>query len=129
MVIKNKGDWCYGWLDIWVKLFVGQGLWFVIWMFLIDNIYGDWLCSGEIDIMENIGSELDCIFGIIYYGYDGWCFIFEGIIKESGLNFSEEFYVYMLLWNEDCIMMMVDGEFFSGLFLCSIILFIIWLFD
>ena len=129
MVTKNKGDWRYGRLDIRAKLPVGQGLWPAIWMLSTDNTYGDWPRSGEIDIMENIGSEPDRIFGTIHYGHDGWRFTSEGITKEAGPNFSEEFHVFSLLWNEDCIMMMVDGEPFSGPFSRSTTLPTTWPFD
>lgn len=129
MVTKNKGDWRYGRIDVRAKLPVGQGLWPAIWMLPTDNVYGDWPRSGEIDIMENIGSEPDRVFGTIHYGHDFWRFTSMGFEKESGPNFNEEFHVFSALWNEDCIQMMVDGVPFGEPFSRSTTLPTTWPFD
>ena len=111
MVTKNKGDWKYGRIDVRAKLPVGQGLWPAIWMLPTDEVYGGWPRSGEIDIMENIGSEPNRVFGTIHYGHDFWRFNSQGIEKEEGEpNFAEEFHVFTVLWDEDCIQFQVDGQ-------------------
>ncbi|WP_020537539.1 glycoside hydrolase family 16 protein [Lewinella cohaerens] len=129
LVTKNKGDFRYGRVDVKARLPIGQGLWPAIWMLPTDEAYGGWPRSGEIDLMENIGSEPDRIFGTIHYGHDYWRYTTEGITKESGPNFTEDFHVYTLLWNEDCIMMMVDGEKFAGPYSRSTTLPTTWPFD
>ena len=53
----------------------------------------------------------------------------EGITKEEGPNFTEDFHVYTLLWNEDCLMMMVDGEKYAGPYSRSTTLPTTWPFD
>ncbi len=108
MVTKNKGDWKYGRIDVRAKLPFGQGLWPAIWMLPTDNVYGGWPKSGEIDIMENIGSEPDRVFGTIHYGHDFWRFNSQGIELEEG-TFADDFHVFTLLWNEDCIQFQMDG--------------------
>ncbi len=111
MVTKNKGDWKYGRVDVRAKLPVGQGLWPAIWMLPTENVYGGWPKSGEIDIMENIGSEPNRVFGTIHYGHDFWRFNSQGIESEEGQpNFAQEFHVYTLLWDENCIQFQVDGK-------------------
>jgi len=129
LVTKNKGDFRYGRVDVKARLPIGRGLWPAIWMLPTDNAYGGWPRSGEIDIMENIGSEPDRVFGTIHYGHDFWRYTTEGITKEEGPNFTEEFHVYTLLWNEDCIMMMVDGEKMAGPYSRSTTLPTTWPFD
>lgn len=114
MVTRGKADFRYGRVDVKARLPVGQGLWPAIWMLPTDYAYGGWPRSGEIDIMEYVGSEPDRVFGTIHYGHDYWRFTTEGYTKEEGPNFSEDFHVFTLLWNEDCIMMMVDGQKVSG---------------
>jgi beta-glucanase (GH16 family) len=129
LVTKNKGDFRYGRVDVKARLPIGQGLWPAIWMLPTDEAYGGWPRSGEIDLMENIGSEPDRIFGTIHYGHDYWRFTSEGITKEEGPNFTEDFHVYTLLWNEDCLMMMVDGEKYAGPYSRSTTLPTTWPFD
>ncbi len=129
MVTKNKGDWRYGRIDVRAKLPVGQGMWPAIWMLPTDNVYGGWPRSGEIDIMENIGSEPNRVFGTLHYGHDFWRFTSRYIEKESGPFFHEEFHVFSTIWNEDCIQMMVDGVPFGEPFSRSTTLPTTWPFD
>jgi len=109
MVTKNKGDWKYGRVDVRAKLPTGQGLWPAIWMLPTENVYGGWPKSGEIDIMENIGSESNRIFGTIHYGHDFWRFNSQGLELEEG-SFAEDFHVFTLLWDENCIQFQMDGQ-------------------
>jgi beta-glucanase (GH16 family) len=129
MVTKNKGDFRYGRVDVRARLPIGQGLWPAIWMLPTDAVYGGWPRSGEIDIMEYVGSEPDRVFGTIHYGHDYWRYTTEGYTKEEGANFHEEFHTYTLLWNEDCITMLVDGKRISGPFSRSTTLPTTWPFD
>jgi len=108
MVTKNKGDWKYGRIDVRAKLPIGQGIWPAIWMLSTDEVYGGWPTSGEIDIMEYIGSEPDKVFGTIHYGHDFWRFNSQDTILEAGV-FASDFHVFTVLWNEDCIQFQLDG--------------------
>ena len=128
MVTKNKGDWRYGRMDVRAKLPTGQGLWPAIWMLPTDNVYGGWPKSGEIDIMENIGSEPERVFGTIHYGHDFWRFISEGYEKEEG-TFHDDFHTFSVLWNEDCIEFLVDDMPYSGPYTRTSVLPTTWPFD
>ncbi len=112
MVTKGKGDWKYGRMDVRAKLPTGQGLWPAIWMLPTDTVYGLWPRSGEIDIMENIGSEPNKVFGTVHYGlgFENWRFFSQDTIKNSGPSFVDEFHVFTVLWSEDCMQFQVDGE-------------------
>ncbi len=59
LVTKNKGDFLYGRFEIRAKLPAGRGTWPAIWMLPTDWAYGDWPKSGEIDIMEHVGYDLN----------------------------------------------------------------------
>jgi beta-glucanase (GH16 family) len=111
MVTKNKGDWKYGRIDVRAKLPFGDGLWPAIWMLPTDTIYGIWPTSGEIDIMELIGSNPSQVLGTIHFGQD---FARRRSVSayydlESG-TFNDDYHVFSVLWSEDCIQFMVDGQ-------------------
>ena len=55
-------------IDVRAKTPKGQGLWPAIWMLPTESVYGQWPRSGEIDIMELIGSEPARMFGTIHFG-------------------------------------------------------------
>jgi beta-glucanase (GH16 family) len=77
-------------------------------MLSTDNVYGTWPASGEIDIMENIGSEPNKVFGTIHYGHDFWRYDSQNLAIDT-IDFSEDFHIYTVLWTEDCILFQVDG--------------------
>lgn len=128
MVTKNQGDWRYGRIDVRARLPIGQGLWPAIWMLPTENVYGQWPKSGEIDIMENIGSEPERVFGTIHFGHDYWRFISEGIDLEEG-TFNQDFHVFSVIWTEDCILFLMDGIPYSGPYTRSSVLPTTWPFD
>ena len=81
-------------------------------MLSTDNAYGNWPTSGEIDIMEMVGSEPTHLFGTIHYGHDRHRFNGNDYYKEGG-TLADEFHVYSVIWTEDCIQFMFDGEFYG----------------
>lgn len=110
LVTKNKGDWKYGRIDVRAKMPIGQGIWPAIWMLPTDNVYGGWPKSGEIDIMEYIGSEPNSYFGTIHYGHENWTYNtqFLELPPEEG-TFADDFHVFTVLWNENCVAFQMDG--------------------
>ena len=108
MLTKNKGDWTYGRVDVRAKMPIGRGLWPAIWMLPTENKYGGWPKSGEIDIMEYLGHEPHRVFGTIHYGHDFWRFNSQGLDLE-GETFADDFHVFTVLWNENCIQFQMDG--------------------
>ena len=108
MVTKGKGDWKYGRIDVRAKMPIGQGLWPAIWMLPTESVYGGWPRSGEIDIMEYVGHEPWKVFGTIHYGHDYWRFNSQGIELDEG-TFADDFHVFTVLWNEQCIQFQMDG--------------------
>ncbi|MFW0875168.1 glycoside hydrolase family 16 protein, partial [Rhodococcoides corynebacterioides] len=59
LVSKNKGDFLYGRVEIKAQLPAGKGTWPALWMLPTDWAYGEWPKSGEFDIMEHVGYDLD----------------------------------------------------------------------
>ncbi len=66
LVTRHKGDWRYGRFEIRAKLPRGRGTWPAIWMLPTDWVYGGWPNSGEIDIMEHVGHDMQRIHGTIH---------------------------------------------------------------
>ena len=56
---KNSHHIHYGKVEIVAKLPRGDWLWPALWMLPVDNSYGPWPLSGEIDIMESRGNGED----------------------------------------------------------------------
>lgn len=117
--ICYKGDFKYGCFEMCVKLLLGQGSWFVFWMFFIDYVYGGWLKLGEIDIMEVVNLkvvdvdgnvELN-IYGILYYGCEWLNNVNLGkvYVLFDGVNFVDDFYIYVIEWQEGEICWYMDG--------------------
>jgi beta-glucanase (GH16 family) len=114
MITKNKQDFQYGRIDIHAKLPKGQGIWPAIWMLPTENKFGIWPKSGEIDIMELIGNKPGEVFSTVHYGHDFWRFTsLPKYNLESG-DFSMDYNTFSVLWRDDCIRFMVNGELIEG---------------
>ena len=98
---KGRGDWKYGRFEVRAKLPTGQGLWPAIWMLPTDWEYGGWPKSGEIDIMEVIGSEPDLLHGTLHFG-NTWTDKSQdgGSLRLSTGSLHNDFHVYTVEWTE-----------------------------
>lgn len=56
IISRGIGDWKYGKIEISAKVPTGKGTWPALWMLPTNSEFG-WPASGEIDIMEYIGTE------------------------------------------------------------------------
>ena len=63
MVTAGKASWKYGRIEVRAKLPAGVGTWPAIWMMPASSVYGGWPKSGEIDIMEHVGYDMNRIHG------------------------------------------------------------------
>jgi hypothetical protein len=110
----SKGDWTYGRFEARMKLPYGQGLWPAFWMLPTDGVYGEWAASGEIDIMEIIGSQPNVLHGTIHYHGEwpnNW-YSGASYTLSSG-DFSDDFHVFAIEWEEGEIRWYVDGIHYS----------------
>jgi beta-glucanase (GH16 family) len=112
----DLGDWTYGRFEFRAKMPEGQGLWAAIWMLPTDNEYGGWAASGEIDIMEYLGSDTTKVYGTIHYGGQwpdnkstGTSYI------DSDTAFNQDFHIFALEWEEGKLRWYVDGERYQRL--------------
>ena len=105
----------YGRLEFRAKLPTGAGYWPALWMMPEDSVYGGWAASGEIDVMENIGTVPTNVLGTIHFGgaypkqaqsYGPSCNFLPG---DSVTNFHN----YLLDWTTNAITWCLDGRLYE----------------
>jgi beta-glucanase (GH16 family) len=114
LITKGHADWKYGRIEARIKMPKGQGLWPAFWMMPADNVYGGWARSGEIDIVEVIGSTPNTAYGTLHYG-DSWPHnVHTGgkFVLPSG-DFSDDFHVFAIEWEKGVIRWLIDGKVYQ----------------
>jgi beta-glucanase (GH16 family) len=108
--LLTKGNWLYGRVEVKAKLPKGRGTWPAIWMLPTEWAYGGWPKSGEIDIMEHVGYDMNVIHGsthsLKYY-------FKENTQKTNTIkidNVDSEFHVYSMEWSPNRVVMLVDEK-------------------
>lgn len=106
IITKNKVKFSYGKIEASINLPAGRGTWPAFWMMPNDNAYGGWPRSGEIDIMEHVGSDPTMI---------SHAFHTKNKNTSTGTNWGRKTYIngvegnfhtYTLEWEEDYL----DGQ-------------------
>jgi beta-glucanase (GH16 family) len=106
----GKKTFKFGRIDFRAKLPVGKGIWPAFWMMPESSVYGGWPKSGEIDIMEYLGHEPNKTYGTLHFGPGpGSTQIGKSHVLPTG-RFSDEFHVFSLIWKQDQIQWLVDGN-------------------
>jgi beta-glucanase (GH16 family) len=123
---QGKGDFLYGRVDVRAKLPAGQGTWSAIWMLPStpfkysttckenEDWQGSATCdawpnSGEIDIMEHVGYDMQTIHGTVHnkaYYWQNWEQR-KGSIE--GQNVEDAFHVYSVEWTPENITVFFDN--------------------
>jgi beta-glucanase (GH16 family) len=100
----------YGRIEARIKLPKGQGIWSAFWMLGSNFDSIQWPDCGEIDIMENIGSEPAKIHGSLHgHGYSGGSPLSGVFALPDQAQFSDEFHVYAIEWGPQIIRFYVDN--------------------
>jgi beta-glucanase (GH16 family) len=114
--IKTQGKkmFKFGRVDIRAILPKGKGIWPAFWLLPQDNVFGGWPRSGEIDMMEYVGSEPAKVLGTLHYGPGpNSTYISRNYFLTDGTNFNDKFHVYSLEWKQDQIKWYVDDVLYS----------------
>ncbi len=112
LVSKGEASFLYGVIEVKAKLPYGTGTWPAIWMLPTDWRYGGWPDSGEIDIMEHVGYEMNVVHGTVHTGSYNHI---KNTQKGDSIvvdNVHEEFHVYKIEWLPDKIHFYVDDELY-----------------
>ena len=92
-----------------IKLAAGQGLWPAFWLLGNNFPTTPWPQCGEIDVMENHGSDLTTISSAIHGpGYSGNTPFVHSHRLQSG-TFADDFHTFAAEWNSERVQFFVDG--------------------
>ena len=125
----GKGDFLYGRFEIRARLPHGQGTWPAIWMLPSDpyrysttckegedwqgsSTCNAWPNSGEIDIMEHVGYQMNHVHGTVHneaYYWVKWEQRKGRILLDA---VDEEFHVYALEWSPERIDIFADDALY-----------------
>jgi beta-glucanase (GH16 family) len=110
---RDKFFTTFGRFEMRAKLPAGQGMWPAFWMLSNNYPYGKGGRSGEIDIMEAIGSEPQKMVATAHWTYDkcGWaCSRLGEEYVLPGSSTTEDFHVYAVEWTPRHIQWVVDDH-------------------
>lgn len=110
---QNKKVFKYGRIDIRAKLPVGKGIWPALWMLGANINSVGWPACGEIDIMELIGTYPNRVSGTIHWKptVGTWDHQGSDYFLSSG-DYSQQFHVFSIVWQQDSIKWYVDDNLF-----------------
>jgi beta-glucanase (GH16 family) len=111
LLTKGKWSWTYGRMEARIKIPRGKGLWPAFWMLgaNIDSV--NWPTCGEIDIMENIGSEPGTVHGTLHGpGYSGSQGIGGPYTLPAGAAVADDFHIFAVEWQTNLVQWFVDGQ-------------------
>ncbi|WNC71730.1 family 16 glycosylhydrolase [Thalassotalea psychrophila] len=122
---QGKGDFLYGRAEVRAKIPAGRGSWSAIWMLPSDpykyatkcaknedwqgNPNCDaWPNSGEIDIMEHVGYDMQNVHGTVHNKAYYWLNWEQRKSSVEGQNIDTEFHTYALEWTPKTITIFFD---------------------
>jgi len=106
----DKVHWTTGRFEARMKMPAGQGLWPAFWMLPEESHYGTWPMSGEIDIMEMIGSQPATTYGTIHYGpaFPANQYTGNTTTLPSGI-LADDFHEFAVEWEAEELRWYMDG--------------------
>ncbi|MFK7921537.1 MAG: family 16 glycosylhydrolase [Bacteroidia bacterium] len=104
----RKGDFRYGRFEARMKFPLTQGMWPAFWMLPTEKVYGEWPESGEMDIVEMIGSKPSQAVGTLHTGLPH-TYISGYYDLPPGETFADTFHVFTMEWEPDSVTWFVDG--------------------
>ena len=116
----------YGKIEVVAKLPRGDWLWPAIWMMPVNDTYGPWPASGEIDIMESRGNGIayplggfNDISSTLHWGpfpyLDRWWLTTNNHIIDH-TDYTQGFHTFGLQWSQNRLMTYVDAQLQSNLY-------------
>jgi len=109
---KNKIEVQFGYIEALIKFSPALGLWPAFWM--LGNNGEGWPNCGEIDIMEWVGWNANCIYGTLHGpGYCGGNALGSGARNMFNQNMGNQYYKFAIEWKPNSISWFInDIQFF-----------------
>ncbi len=105
----------YGRFEFRAKLPQGVGYWPALWLMPVNNTYGGWAASGEVDIMENKGRYPTNVLGTLHFGAP-----YPGQDQSHGPSYNfptgdsvTNFHTYVLEWTTNQFNWYVDSTLYE----------------
>jgi beta-glucanase (GH16 family) len=113
-----------------IKLPYGQGMWPAFWMMGANIASVGWPRCGEIDIMENLGSEPSIVHGTVHGpGYSGAHSISGLYTLPNGQRFADDFHVFRVDWEMNTLRFYVDDQPYKTITKADLPTGATWVFD
>jgi beta-glucanase (GH16 family) len=97
LITKNLRSFRYGLIRARIKLPAGRGIWPAFWMLGTDIDVAGWPSCGEIDVMENFGTNPGMVHGTVHGpGYSGASGITASL--DTGSPLAGGFHAYSVCW-------------------------------
>lgn len=106
--LNTKELWLYGYFEARLKLPKGKGTWPAFWMMPADG--GNWPHCGEIDIMEEVGTNPNYTSSSIHCTAYNHTIGTQKTAERLTPGAEDEFHTYALEWTPDFIRTYVDGK-------------------
>jgi beta-glucanase (GH16 family) len=113
--IQTRGKFSqkYGRFEARIKVPYGQGIWPAFWLLGDDFSTDGWPVCGEIDIMENVGSESSTIHSTLHgLGYSGANALTSSFTFPKG-RLSDDFHVFAVEWEPQAIHFYADDHLYA----------------
>lgn len=113
--LKTQGRFAqkYGRFEARIKIPYGRGMWPAFWLLGDDFHTAGWPACGEIDIMENLGSQPLTIQGSIHGpGYSGKNSL-TGSFTFPNARVGDEFHIFVAEWEPQTVRFYVDGHLYE----------------
>ena len=107
-IVSKGAGWTYGFYEIRAKLPCARGTWPAIWMLPVDM--EKWPDDGEIDIMEQVGSEPNLIYSSLHTKLFNFTIKTQRSAQKLVPTSCSAFHVYQLDWKPHSITIGVDGK-------------------
>jgi beta-glucanase (GH16 family) len=106
---------CYGRFEFRARVPHGKGLWPALWLLPLDEHYGRWAASGEIDVMEVCGDAGHEVLGSLHYGSS---FPHRELtthrLPMPAAGSLADWHCYAVQWEPGCIRWEFDGRIWAS---------------
>lgn len=112
LVTRGLHTWRYGRFEARVRFPEGRGTWSAVWLMPAESRYGEWPASGEIDLVEQVGYDSECIVGTVHTTRHSHL---DGTQKSGNVrspDVTRNFHRYAIEWEADELRFYFDEQLY-----------------